>query len=81
MNTRIRRTLGAATIALAFSLSLVPAAVALATPAAPSITIYPNTVHGCVTGKDRILEHVYTSDIRGLQCPKGSFFVSWPSTR
>lgn len=41
-------------------------------------SIPPNTIHGCVTGSTRILEHVYTSPTSGTTCPSG-FQVIWPN--
>lgn len=36
------------------------------------------TIHGCVTGTARTLEHVYTSATSGTTCSSG-FQVIWPN--
>ena len=37
----------------------------------------PGTIHGCITGTNRVLEHVYVNPNKGLTCPSGSSSVSW----
>lgn len=51
-------------------------AVALASTASP---IPAHTIHGCVTGSTRTLEHVFTLSSNGTKCPKGSFMVILPT--
>jgi hypothetical protein len=51
---------------------------AFAAAASSSATALPaGSLHGCVQGSSRILEHVYTSPGSGLTCPAGSFQVVW----
>lgn len=53
---------------------------ALATVATAASTPIPaHTVHGCVTGSSRTLEHVFTVPSNGTKCPKGSFMVVLPT--
>jgi hypothetical protein len=40
----------------------------------------PGTIHGCITGTNRVLEHVYTDPSKGLTCPSGSSSVFWEQT-
>jgi len=40
-------------------------------------TFAPGTIHGCITGTNRVLEHVYTNSSKGLICPSGSTSVFW----
>jgi hypothetical protein len=40
-------------------------------------TFAPGTIHGCITGTNRVLEHVYTNPSKGLTCPSGSSSVLW----
>jgi hypothetical protein len=37
----------------------------------------PGTIHGCIAGTARTLEHVYTNPSKGLTCPSGSSSVYW----
>jgi hypothetical protein len=46
---------------------------ALSTTAIP-----PNTIHGCVAGTARSLEHVYTDASKGTTCPSGELRVVFP---
>lgn len=58
--------------------------VALATTSAlsasPSVSIPAGTLHGCVSGSARTMEHVYESNTSGTSCPSGSFLVYWSVT-
>jgi hypothetical protein len=47
---------------------------------APAVSIPAGTVHGCVSGSSRVLEHVYESNTSGTTCPSGSFLVYWGVT-
>jgi hypothetical protein len=40
-------------------------------------TFTPGTIHGCITGKTRVLENVYTNPDKELTCPSGSSSVFW----
>src|SRR5260221_11157249 len=51
------------------------AAVAISAPSA--VALGPGTIHGCVTGATRTLEHVFTDFTKGTTCPAGSFLVVW----
>jgi hypothetical protein len=44
---------------------------------APAVSIPAGTVHGCVSGSSRVLEHVYESNTSGTTCPSGSFLGDW----
>lgn len=46
--------------------------------AATTSSIPPNTLHGCITGTRRALEHVYASNTAGVICPSGEQRVIWP---
>ena len=45
--------------------------------AGAATSIPAGTIHGCVTGTTRTLEHVYVNPTNGTTCPKGSFLVYW----
>jgi hypothetical protein len=54
---------------------------ALAADAAPAaVSIPAGTLHGCVSGSTRVLEHVFESNTSGTVCPSGSFLVYWGVT-
>jgi hypothetical protein len=54
---------------------------ALAADAAPAaVSIPAGTLHGCVSGSTRVLEHVFESNMSGTVCPSGSFLVYWGVT-
>jgi hypothetical protein len=54
---------------------------ALAADAAPAAASIPaGTLHGCVSGSTRVLEHVFESNTSGTVCPSGSFLVYWGVT-
>ena len=54
---------------------------ALAADAAPAAVKIPaGTLHGCVSGSTRVMEHVYESNTSGTVCPSGSFLVYWGVT-
>ena len=54
---------------------------ALAADAAPAASSIPaGTLHGCVSGSTRVMEHVYESNTSGTVCPSGSFLVYWGVT-
>jgi hypothetical protein len=54
---------------------------ALAADAAPAAVKIPaGTLHGCVSGSTRVMEHVYESNTSGTTCPSGSFLVYWGVT-
>ncbi|HEX4087388.1 MAG TPA: hypothetical protein VHZ33_01665 [Trebonia sp.] len=54
---------------------------ALAADDAPAAASIPaGTVHGCISGSSRVLEHVYTSNKSGTVCPRGSALVYWSVT-
>jgi hypothetical protein len=40
----------------------------------------PGTIHGCITGTNRVLEHVYTNPNKGLTCPSGGSSLFWEQT-
>jgi hypothetical protein len=40
-------------------------------------SIPPGTIHGCVAGSSRTLEHVYTNPSSGTSCPSGESQVIW----
>jgi hypothetical protein len=70
---------GAAVAALA----LIGGGAALAatqTASAPAVSIPAGTLHGCVAGSSRTMEHVYESNTSGTSCPSGSFLVYWGVT-
>ena len=48
--------------------------------AAPAASIPAGTLHGCVSGSTRVLEHVFESNTSGTRCPSGSFLVYWGVT-
>ena len=48
--------------------------------AAPATAIPAGTLHGCVSGSTRVLEHVFESNTSGTTCPSGSFLVYWGVT-
>ena len=48
--------------------------------AAPAASIPAGTLHGCVSGSTRVLEHVFESNTSGTTCPSGSFLVYWGVT-
>lgn len=48
--------------------------------AAPAVSIPAGTLHGCVSGSTRVMEHVYESNTSGTVCPAGSFLVYWGVT-
>ena len=56
------------------------AAVAASSSASPSVSIPAGTLHGCVAGSGRTMEHVYESNTSGTSCPSGSFLVYWGVT-
>lgn len=63
---------------LVFTLPLAAAALGVTAgiaSASGATAIPPNTVHGCVTGTTRTLEHVYASNTKGVTCPAGTFRV------
>src|SRR6202044_3899747 len=47
---------------------------------APAVSIPAGTLHGCVSGSTRVLEHVFESNTSGTTCPSGSFLVYWGVT-
>ena len=47
---------------------------------APAVSIPAGTLHGCVSGSTRVMEHVYESNTSGTSCPSGSFLVYWGVT-
>lgn len=51
---------------------------ATAAVAATTAPLPPNTIHGCITGTTRTLEHVYTNPSAGLTCPAGTTRVVFP---
>jgi hypothetical protein len=54
---------------------------ALAADSAPAaVSIPAGTLHGCVAGSSRVMEHVYESNTSGTVCPSGSFLVYWGVT-
>jgi hypothetical protein len=54
---------------------------ALAADDAPAaVSIPAGTVHGCITGSSRTLEHVYQLHTSGTVCPRGSVLVYWGVT-
>src|SRR3984957_5936292 len=54
---------------------------ALAADSAPAAASIPaGTLHGCVSGSTRVMEHVYESNTSGTVCPSGSFLVYWGVT-
>jgi hypothetical protein len=66
---------GLIALAVATGLASLGLSVANAGPAA----IPAGTIHGCVTGSNRVLEHVYTSPDSGTTCPANSFQVIFPN--
>lgn len=75
MSTKRKRAITLAAASAAAAIILAGAGYAAASTAA---VIPPGTLHGCVTGTSRTLEHVYGSNTSGTTCPKGSFQVVWP---
>jgi hypothetical protein len=56
-------------------------AYAFAADAAPAaVSIPAGTLHGCVSGSTRVMEHVYESNKSWTVCPSGSFLVYWGVT-
>src|ERR1700678_2029106 len=51
-----------------------------ANASAPAVSIPAGTLHGCVSGSTRVLEHVFESNASGTTCPSGSFLVYWGVT-
>ena len=49
-------------------------------PSAPAVAIPAGTLHGCVSGSSRTLDHVYEINTSGTTCPAGSFLVYWGVT-
>jgi hypothetical protein len=48
--------------------------------AGPAVSIPAGTLHGCVSGSSRVMEHVFESNTSGTTCPPGSFLVYWGVT-
>lgn len=47
------------------------------TAEAVSAAFAPGTIHGCITGTNRVLEHVFANPNKGVTCPSGSSSVFW----
>jgi hypothetical protein len=82
LRINIRRP--AAAITAALTVALVGGGVALAATQAssssPAVAIPAGTIHVCVTGPQRLVEHDFESNTSGTSCPAGSFLEWWNVT-
>jgi hypothetical protein len=72
--------IAAAAVAVALTGGGVAIAATSVSPPPMANIIPPGTLHGCVSGSTRVMEHVFESNTSGTTCPAGSFLVYWSVT-